>query len=172
MCEAVTLEMARRALIDETCISGALVDVYLPDGLGYDFVREARAMYPGLAIMVATAALEHSLANDAQRLGVEFVFKPIAVENLFSFLGRIGPRRREAPAGIAGFASSFGLSAGESDVLALASKGLSRKEIAVVLDRSEQTVKCHIRGVLVKTKHPSMKSLLEAIRAEGATRRR
>src|SRR6201990_2800413 len=69
-----TLEAARKA----DAVDLALVDVYLPDGSGIDFVREL----PGDS-MILTAATEASAVRAAMAAGaVSYLVKPFATPEL------------------------------------------------------------------------------------------
>jgi DNA-binding response OmpR family regulator len=70
-------------------LRGAIVDVGLPDGLGLELVRIARATRPRLPVLVVTGRfLSRQDIRDAQLCGVEFLAKPIDAANIRAFLGR------------------------------------------------------------------------------------
>jgi response regulator of citrate/malate metabolism len=73
-----TLEAARRALREAPAVDLALVDVYLPDGSGVDFVRELDC-----DSMVLTAATEAVTIRAAMAAGaLSYLVKPFATTEL------------------------------------------------------------------------------------------
>lgn len=73
-----TLEAARKALAEAPGIDLALVDVYLPDGSGVDFVRELHG-----DSMVLTAATEAATIRAAMSAGaLSYLVKPFATTEL------------------------------------------------------------------------------------------
>jgi PAS domain S-box-containing protein len=72
-------------------VSVVIVDVGLPDGKGDDLVRELRAIYPSLPLVVAsgydTAALREGLRN-FDRVG--YLSKPYSLDNIKDCLGTLG----------------------------------------------------------------------------------
>ncbi len=75
---ANTLEAARQALREAPAVDLALVDVYLPDGSGIDFVRELHG-----DSMVLTAATEGVTIRAAMSAGaLSYLVKPFATTEL------------------------------------------------------------------------------------------
>ncbi|OBG36149.1 response regulator [Mycobacterium sp. E3198] len=73
-----TVEAARKALAEAPDIDLALVDVYLPDGSGVDFVRELHC-----DSMVLTAATEAATIRAAMSAGaLSYLVKPFATTEL------------------------------------------------------------------------------------------
>jgi response regulator of citrate/malate metabolism len=73
-----TLEAARKALEETPDVDLALVDVYLPDGSGIDFIRELRS-----DSMVLTAATEAATIRAAMSAGaLSYLVKPFATTEL------------------------------------------------------------------------------------------
>jgi response regulator of citrate/malate metabolism len=73
-----TLEGARKALREAPAVDLALVDVYLPDGSGIDFIRELRG-----DSMILTAATEAVTIRAAMSAGaVGYLVKPFATTEL------------------------------------------------------------------------------------------
>src|SRR5947209_7025820 len=75
---ANTLEAARRAVQDEPVVDLALVDVYLPDGSGVDFIRELDC--DSMALTAATEAVTIRAAMSAGALS--YLVKPFAPTEL------------------------------------------------------------------------------------------
>jgi response regulator of citrate/malate metabolism len=75
---ANTLAAARKALQEAPAVDLALVDVYLPDGSGIDFVRELHG-----DSMVLTAATEPTAVRAAMAAGaLTYLVKPFATNEL------------------------------------------------------------------------------------------
>jgi response regulator of citrate/malate metabolism len=75
---ANTLEAARKVLREASAVDLALVDVYLPDGSGIDFVRELSC-----DSMVLTAATEEVTVRTAMSAGaLSYLVKPFATTEL------------------------------------------------------------------------------------------
>jgi response regulator of citrate/malate metabolism len=75
---ANTLEAARKALHEAPAVDLALVDVYLPDGSGIDFVRELHC--DSMVLTAATEAVTIRAAMSAGALG--YLVKPFATTEL------------------------------------------------------------------------------------------
>ncbi|WP_156688787.1 response regulator [Mycobacterium sp. Marseille-P9652] len=75
---ANTLEAARKAVHEEPALDLALVDVYLPDGSGIDFIRELHC-----DSMALTAATEAATIRAAMSAGaLSYLVKPFATTDL------------------------------------------------------------------------------------------
>lgn len=87
---ANTLEGARKALLEAPDVDLALVDVYLPDGSGVDFVRELHG-----DSMVLTAATEAATIRAAMAAGaLSYLVKPFAPTELAARLAGYGRYRK------------------------------------------------------------------------------
>jgi ActR/RegA family two-component response regulator len=69
-------------------IDGAIVDLGLPDGSGFDVIDALRSHRRDVPVLVLTGARDAASINRAQRMGVEYACKPDAAENLRLFLER------------------------------------------------------------------------------------
>jgi DNA-binding NarL/FixJ family response regulator len=140
-----------------------LMDLRLGEISGVDLTRQVTALPGAPAIVVLTAYADMGAALDAIKAGaVGFVPKNASVEQVIGavraavlggswlpheLLTRLvseHPGRDGAPQLIAG------LTAREQQVLSLMVSGLDRAGIARKLDQSPNTVRTHIRNVLVK----------------------
>jgi DNA-binding NarL/FixJ family response regulator len=85
---------ASLSVLDEP-IDGAIVDLGLPDGSGFEVIEAARSRQRSVPVLILTS--EHNTANinRAQRLGTEYACKPAEPENLLSFLDRCRASRKE-----------------------------------------------------------------------------
>jgi two-component system, NarL family, response regulator DesR len=164
---AETTEEARELVRELPVLTGAIVDVALPDGTGFDVVRWLRARDPRVPVLMMTGTVSPAIANRCQLLGCELVFKPASSANLRAFAERASWSRRltsdELGRYTREFAETHRLTRREGEVLGLALAGLRRPEIALKLGVGENTVKMQIRSMLRKTGHPNLGVLILAM---------
>ncbi|GAA0438702.1 response regulator [Lentibacillus halophilus] len=69
-------------LLSEQAVDLLLLDIYLPDKMGIDLIRDARDVQPYLDIIIITAANEKHLLEKGLRKGVvNYLIKPISLEH-------------------------------------------------------------------------------------------
>ena len=147
----------------------ALVDIRMPGRDGLDLLREIRATWPTLPVIILTCfddseyvkraladgaagyLLKDSTPEDLQQAitvaltGSGNVLSPRAVRNLFDNAAqaaeRGGPRGRIPDAG---------LTRREADILSYLAEGYSNREISKALFLSEKTVKAHLAAIFRK----------------------
>jgi DNA-binding NtrC family response regulator len=84
--ETSTLGEAREQM-EERRFDAVILDLYLPDGRGIDWISELRAGYPSLAIILVTGEGDIPTAVEALRLGGDnFLTKPVNMSELDVFL--------------------------------------------------------------------------------------
>lgn len=88
------LDSARTMLAGEPSrLSAVLLDIFLPDGMGLDLLKELTRSRPTLPVVVMTAAAEPKWREAALGHGASLVLtKPFTVEQLEDTLGRVGLR--------------------------------------------------------------------------------
>jgi DNA-binding NarL/FixJ family response regulator len=162
-----TLADARAAIAENGRFDGLVLDLVLPDGLGLDLLREVRAEGRDVPVLVLTGELDRALVNTTQLLRAEYVCKPATDENLRPFLKAALARARVEDGLVAEriqrLAAKAGLTERECDVLAKATGGPSRRQLARVLGVSENTVKAQIRSILRKTGARSLATLIQQL---------
>lgn len=164
---ASTLAEGLAAFEEHTDLSGMLVDVNLPDGLGTDLIRTIRRRDPVLPILMLTGSEQRSWANEAQALGAEFVFKPVVAESLDRFSA--GAIARDAlgdevvSAVVGTLVVNHGLSPREVQVLTLALGGTPRIALRDELGVSDNTVKTTVRHLLRKTMADTLDDLVKYV---------
>lgn len=150
-----TAQEACAALDDATGWAALVVDVGLPRGAnGFDVAKHARARRRGLPILVMTGEDSRTVANEAQLLGCELLFKPFETGHVRAFLDRARP----APA-------LERLSPQERAIVELIRGGRSRKDAARELGVSENTLKTHTKRLLAKTGAPTVAVLCARLSA-------
>jgi DNA-binding NarL/FixJ family response regulator len=155
-------------ILKETPHEVALVDIRMPLRDGIDLLREMRATWPDLPVIMLTGydhgdyvktalsegaagyLLKDATPEDlAQAIHVALsgsgnVLSPRAVRNLFEGAGQSQEQVRDTPM------QDAGLTKRESDVLRYLSQGHSNREISRALFLSEKTIKAHLAAVFRK----------------------
>lgn len=159
-----------------------VLDLYLPDRDGFEFLVELRECHPAISVVVLSASNESEDITRALELGtLGFIPKSTQREvmlNAFKLIfsggiyvpPEIFDRPQPAPAMQAQArrvpsAAALGLTQRQMDVLALMMQGKSNKAICRVLDISEPTVKNHVTAIL---KALRVTNRTEAVIAAGA----
>jgi DNA-binding NarL/FixJ family response regulator len=157
------------ALVEQLQPDVVLMDVNMPVLSGPDAVRQMRARFPGLPVVMLTVSERDDDLFDAIRAGAQgYLLKNVGAAELIDAIQRV--REGEAivaPSMAARLLAEFRtlaeqapaepqqtpvgeLSERELDVLRLVAQGLSNKEIADSLGLSEHTVKTHLANILDK----------------------
>ncbi len=156
-----------RAFVRENPVTLALVDINLPDGNGVDFIADVRTHSPDAYVVMITIYDDADHLFPAIRAGADgYLLKDQPDEVLVEKLGGIlkgdpplspGIARRildhfRCPDSVADRqeSDSIRLTPREEEVLVLVARGLSRKEIANILDLSIHTIACYIKDLYRK----------------------
>lgn len=138
-----------------------ITDLGLPDGHGHDLIDATRRMLPEVDIMVFTVFGEDRLVVDAIRRGATgYLLKDdsaiemeAAIQSLRAGESPISPRIARFLIGqftATAVELAEPLSERETEVLQLAAKGYSNKEIADLLGLSAHTVASHTKQIYLK----------------------
>jgi DNA-binding NarL/FixJ family response regulator len=149
-------------LIDALHPDVALVDINLPDMSGLELARQVVAHRPGCRVLVVSAYDDYAYVSEAMEVGVGgYLLKTASARELVDAVRAVSDgvvvldagvsahlRRRnrsgpDCPPGAA-------LTARETDVLGLLTRGRSNKEIAAELGLGLRTVESHVSSVLAK----------------------
>jgi DNA-binding NarL/FixJ family response regulator len=167
------LEQARRTLPDVV-----LLDLRLPDTSGEDVCRKLRSRFPSTAVVVLTTYLSEGTVRSALDAGATaYVTKSAGLSELRSALETVasGQERREQGSGpqiVQHLHELVTQRIGESvptprqeQILDLAARGLTNREIGEQLYLSESTVRFHIQKLKEKLgAHTKTELIAKAIR--------
>lgn len=121
-----------------------LVDLRLPDSLGYNAIDTARSLFPDAKVLAITGYGDLARAA-AKRHGADaFLTKELASDKIADTLASLFPADRPDES------SHNVLTRRESEVARLVAAGLSNEEVAESLSVSINTVKTHLSAVLSK----------------------
>ena len=169
---ATTFEAATVAIASEV-IHGAIIDVALPDGNGLDLVKQLATDQPDAQILVLSGTDDPDVINGAHLLGAEYVCKPDSEQNIRVFLCRVVSRRWLGESGqleaLVHYALEFDLSLRQAQILAMATGGVPRREIAGLIGISENTLKTQIRKILIRCNRLSLSEVVWAVHNAAGT---
>ncbi|MDQ3031391.1 MAG: response regulator [Myxococcota bacterium] len=161
-----TCEEARAALSAQRWC-GAIFDVGLPDGSGFDLLEELRASHDSLPALMMTGSYDPAIANRAHALRASCVYKPEVTENVLLFAQRSIAARadvhRRMIAAAQELASIHGLTRRETEIVELIARGVSREQLPLALGVSENTLKTMVRRVLVKCRESHVEGVARAV---------
>ena len=150
-----------------------IVDVFLPDGSGLEFLKEARATGIHVPTLIITGLRDNALAQAAFALGATYLVKPVEdvyVESLVyhAFEQATLDTRTRLHRVVNRWTVRYGLSVAERDVLLLGVQGHDRAAIAAIRGTTEATIKNQIHGLFQKTgdsclREAAMRVLQEAL---------
>ncbi len=139
----------------ETSPDITLIDLRLRDTTGFDLIRNILAMSPSARTIVLTSFegdtdIERALAAGAKG----YVVKGMVREELLSAIRAVHAGKRHVPSAVAAklvdHLGSEKLTQRELDVLKEIARGKRNKEIGAELSIAEDTVKMHVKSILMK----------------------
>jgi DNA-binding NarL/FixJ family response regulator len=139
----------------ETSPDITLIDLRLRDTTGFDLIRNILAVSPSARTIVLTsfegdADIERALAAGAKG----YVVKGMVREELLSAIRAVHAGKRHVPSAVAAklvdHLGSEKLTQRELDVLKEIARGKRNKEIGAELSIAEDTVKMHVKNILMK----------------------
>ena len=149
---AETLEMIQRVRPDVL-----LLDITLPDRSGFDVLADLRPLDTAPLVVVLTWHTEASYAARAIAAGAHgYLNKAVGPEELLAAIRAVSRGEQVMPAGVEQLLASgdghpaSALTARESQVMEMLSRGMTNREIAEHLEISIKTVDTHRGHVLKK----------------------
>jgi len=160
--EAASIRQALSILATERNIDLALLDLLLPDTVGFSGFLRLRDSHPKLPILIVSSVEDKPTIREAFALGaVGYLSKSTSVTELSAAIARILSGSISAPQGFVS-AGARGqneaailerikkLTPQQVRVLHLIRNGLQNREIAAELKLAESTVKAHVTEILRK----------------------
>ena len=145
-----------------------LLDVMMPNMDGWQTLKAIRSgIYKHLPVIMLTAVSEDQKMVAGLKNGADdYIVKPFILPNLFARIESV-LRRSVQPKTVKPRVSLSALTVKEKEVLNLAAKGFSNKEIAEKLVVREVTVKTHLNSIFKKLKVTNRtQAVLLAMQAE------
>ncbi len=91
------------ALLREKPVQLALIDIYLGEKNGLDFVTRIRALHPDCdCVMMTAQASVETVARSVAEGAIEYLGKPLLIDELLALVRRLENRRKTVPAESAG----------------------------------------------------------------------
>ena len=167
----ITVKQSNRYSVERTivdagnaylhCMNGTvdliLMDVYTLDGEnGIEAAAKIKKDFPRIKIIIVTSMPEESFIRKAREAGCEsFWYKDVGVEDLLSVMDRTMAGESvypdDAPVIKIGLAKSTEFTKRELDVLRELVNGRSQKDTADILGIKYDSVRTHLKNILVKT---------------------
>jgi DNA-binding NarL/FixJ family response regulator len=145
-------------------LRGAIIDLSLPDGSGFDVIEAIRSSDSDLPILVLSGSVESADVNRSQYLGAEYCYKPLETENLRGFLRRCHTRARSCFSCLVERKSKdLGLTPQQRRALECGVASARYAYIAQRMGISMETVKTHV-GTITKRSRKAFEDLVAEIR--------
>jgi DNA-binding NarL/FixJ family response regulator len=164
--EATSIKSALAILATESTIDLVLLDLLLPDAIGFSGFQRLRDLYPSLPIAIVSSHEDQSTISEALEVGaVGYIPKSTSLSELSEAIDRVLSGSVSAPKDFlvsrniarSGAAPTMRerlmeLTPQQTRVLHLITRGLQNREIAAELKLAESTVKAHVTEILRKLK--------------------
>lgn len=139
---------AKTILAEHQDIALVLFDIHMPGTSGLDGLKDIKASYPALPLVVVSTVDQQASIQQMLKLGADgFISKTSSKAVMIQALRDVMNGEMVVINGRDGN-DFISLSPRQMDTLALLSKGLSNKEIAIKLNISVGTVRDHVSDIL------------------------
>ena len=164
--EATSIKSALAILATESTIDLVLLDLLLPDAVGFSGFQRLRDLYPSLPIAIVSSHEDQSTISETLEMGaVGYIPKSTSLNELSKAIARVLSGSVSAPKDFVATRSMSRSSAAptmrdrlleltpqQTRVLHLVTRGLQNREIAAEMKLAESTVKAHVTEILRKLK--------------------
>ena len=165
--EATSIKGALAVLVTEPTIDLVLLDLLLPDAVGFSGFQRLRDLYPSLPIAIVSSHEDQSTISEALEMGaVGYIPKSTSLSELSEAIDRVLSGSVSAPKDFVATRNNMARSSAaptvrerlleltpqQTRVLHLITCGLQNREIAAELKLAESTVKAHVTEILRKLK--------------------
>jgi two-component system response regulator DevR len=161
--EAASIATAVRA-VDQYQPDVVLLDLRLPDGMGFEACRRILRQHPNMRILVLTSMDDAKLVDEAIRAGAHgYLLKEINAQTLIHSIHEVAAGKSVLDPSVTarvlqlvkensngGESALDQLSPQEKRVLALIAEGRTNKEVAQALGLAEKTVKNYLSTIFEK----------------------
>ena len=169
--ELVETRAAALARIQEGGLDGVVTDVGLPDGSGFDVVREVRRVAPRTPVLVLSGEVDDNRLREADQNDARYLLKPPALSDLDRFVARVreavSPADQRVDALVERWAERYALSPAEMEVLRIAAHGTRRSALAQKRAVAQSTVKKQVQFMLAKTGDDSLQVCVSRLLREA-----
>ena len=146
---------AALALLQSMPIDVVLLDLRMPDLSGIETLKRIREVAPKARSIILSSFEYDEEINSAVKAGAQgYIHKQASAEDIVTAIRRVHRGKQAFPRRIArqlaNNSLTAGLSARELEILELVAKGLTNKEVALVLALSQFTVRNHLKNICIK----------------------
>jgi FixJ family two-component response regulator len=143
-----------------------ITDLKMPDKDGLDLLKEVRATFPWIPVVIMTAYGTIPASVQAVKIGAfDFIEKPVDHARLLSIVEAALMKE----VGLHDPLVGKSLTRSERIVLCLVLEGISNKRIAYILERSERTIEVHRSRIMRKLGVENVVDLVKKATAQGWT---
>jgi DNA-binding NarL/FixJ family response regulator len=164
--EAASIKGALSVLATEPTIDLVLLDLLLPDAVGFSGFQRLRDLYPSLPIAIVSSHEDQSIISEVLEMGaIGYIPKSASLSELSEAIDHVLSGSVSAPKDFVATRNMARSSAAvtmrkrlleltpqQTRVLHLITRGLQNREIAAELKLAESTVKAHVTEILRKLK--------------------
>lgn len=159
------------ALIADGTYDGVVADVGLPDGSGFDVVREVKRVSPNVPVLILSAEVDHGRLREADAHDATYLLKPPAISDIDRFATRVKEAAAIAAERVDLLVDRWGerhaLSRAETAILRIAAHGTRRSELAEKRGVEPSTVKKQVQFLLAKTGDESLQACVSRLLREA-----
>lgn len=168
--ELVETRAAALARLADGGFDGVVTDVGLPDGSGFDVVREIRRVAPKMPVLILSGEVDNARLREADEHHASYLLKPPALSDLDRFVARV--REASAPVDarvdmvVERWSERYELSPAETEILRIAAHGTRRSALPEKRAVAPSTVKKQVQCLLAKTGDDSLQACVSRLLRE------